>query len=232
MDPTLATAGWVAVRLGALLAAHGAWIRLLGPLWFPVGGALALCFGASVALNGAVDVGAVSATQWLWGALREALSGGLLGLVVALPGYALLGAAATSANTLGGARLAALEVLIVAVVLALLFEAGGHRPLLGGLSAAARAWPAGEAALSRSLTTSELAGWAAGLLGLALALATPVLLVSAVLDLALRLVERPGSEPVAALRPWVVAAAASLALAASWEGYAAAWLRALAAPVQ
>jgi len=230
MEPTSATVGWLVVRLAALLAVQGAWLRLLGPLWWLVAGALALCLGASVGLEGArlaAEVGAVSATQWLGGALREALSGGLLGLVVALPGYALLGAAAASASTLAGARLAALELLIVAVALALLFEAGGHRPLLAGLAAAARVWPAGASALP-SVSTGELAGWAAGMLGLALALATPVLLVSAALDLALRLVQRPGSEPVEALRPWVVAVAASLALAASWESYPAAWLRALA----
>jgi hypothetical protein len=54
-----------------------------------------------------------------------------------------------------------------------------------------------------------------------------VLLTSATLDLGLRLTARGVAVPMMdALRPWLVAAAALIALGAAWAAYPEAWLRA------
>ena len=225
----LAAWGWLGLRLGGVLAAQVLWARVLGGIWLAVAGGLAVTLAGAVALA-LGPASPVSVERWLGGAAVEALTGAAIGLVVALPGHALLGAAAASRAAFGLARRGAVDGLVIAVVAALCVALGEHRPLLLALAGVASAWPAGTPPPFAAPSAATVAAWAEGLLALALALATPVLLVHAALDLTLRLVERAGGEVVGALRPWVVSAAAIVALTASWESGAEAWTRAAGPP--
>ncbi|MEZ4384428.1 MAG: hypothetical protein R3A79_24075 [Nannocystaceae bacterium] len=220
------------LRLFALLVVQIPWLRVLGPLWVVVAGALAAAIAGALALVAAPpELASLGAAGLLHAAVLEVIFGGALGVVVGLPGHALLGAAAASGRGLG-LRRGALEPLILALTLSLGLSLGLHRPLLFGLRALALAAPPGDgalgllAALAGGLTPAAIAGAAAELLILALALATPVLLTRAVLTLATALVAAPG-RPLGVLGPWIASAAAALALCASWSAYPDAWLRAL-----
>lgn len=227
MEAALAVTAWLALRLAALLAGQVVWARLVGGLWAAVAGGLAVVLAGAWTI-GAAPTGVVTMERFVRGAAVEAVAGGALGLVVALPGHALVGAARVSGRTLVGGRSRALEALVIAVVAAVSVGLGAHRPLLAGLWAVLGAWPAGEVPLVHFPGAPRVAGWAAELLGLALALATPVLLVQAVGDVGLRLCGRSEEDGALGLRPWLVALAAALALGASIESYPEAWARSLA----
>ncbi|MCB9570214.1 MAG: hypothetical protein H6710_23890 [Myxococcales bacterium] len=240
MSPALALAGWWGLRLAALLALQPAWLRALGPLWLAIAALLALAIALPLALSTPhvfLDMSEViSASAWLRGALVELALGGLAGLLVGLPGLALLGAARASGRALGLRQANALEALILALVLALGLGLGLHRPLLLGLREFALLLPPGGggpgallAALPRA--TPAIVGAADHLLFLALALATPVILTRALVELAGALMlPAEGERPSAGVLPWLASAAAMIALCASWSAYPEAWLRALAPP--
>lgn len=227
MDAALAVTAWLALRLAALLAAQVVWARLVGGLWAAVAGGLAVVLAGAWTL-GEAPGGVVTLERFVRGAALEVVVGGALGLVVALPGHALVGAAAVSGRAVSGRRGGALEALVIAVVVAAGVGLGAHRPLVRGLWAVLGAWPAGEVPVWGWPEPATVAAWGAGLLGLALALATPVLLTQAVGDLGLRLCGRSEEDGVAALRPWLVALAAALALGASIESHPEGWARSLA----
>jgi len=226
MSGGLAVFGWGALRLYGLLRMQVLWRSALGPVWEGVCAALALLL-AAVLLSRPGE--AVALDLWLLIGLCEFLLGSAIGGLVSLPGSALLGAARQSASTLQvfGRGLP--------VLLAIACVAGGlladlHRPLLIALRDLLLLWPVG--APARWLPgLGELAPWFArsahaGLI-LALTFATPVLLTTATLDLGLRLTARGVAIPVmTALRPYLVAAAALVALGAAWAAYPEAWLRA------
>ncbi len=231
MSAALATALWLTLRLGALLLVQVPWFRLLGPLWVPIAAVLAAALAGALALTLAPGGGLVDAPTLLRGALLELALGGLAGALVGLPGHALVGAAGASGKALD-LRRGAWEPLLIALVLSLCLGLGLHRPLLLGLREFALLVPPGvglhSAAqlLHRPLEPLVVAAGAAHLLLLALALATPVLLSKAVVELAAGLVEPPG-EPRSGIGRWLAAAAAILALCASWSAYPEAWLRSL-----
>lgn len=237
IDPLLALTGWWTVRLFALLALQGPWQRALGELWWAVAGTLALCLAGALALAAAPIGEAAAAIEvdvWLRGAALEAAFGAVLGLLVALPGYALLGASGEAQKGLGVGRRGVIEPMILAMVLASALAAGLHRPLLLGLRELARAHPPGA-----PFDLADLAGLVdhgglaliAGLdrvLVVGLALATPVLLTRAVIELGAALVGAPeGRGDLRPLWRWLAAGAAVIALGASWAAYPEAWLRTL-----
>lgn len=226
MSGGLAVLGWGALRLFGLLRMQVLWRSALGPVWEGVCAALALLL-AAVLLTRPGE--AVALDTWLLIGLCEFLLGSALGGLVSLPGAALLGAARQSASSLQVVGRGLPLLLAIACV------AGGlladlHRPLLIATRELLLLWPVG--APARWLPgLGELAPWLAesahaGLI-LALTFATPVLLTTATLDLGLRLTARGAAIPVMeALRPYLVAAAALVALGAAWAAYPEAWLRA------
>ncbi len=231
MSAALAAALWLTLRLGALLLVQVPWLRLLGPLWIPIATALALSIAGALALSFPPAAGLVDTPTLLRGALFELAFGGLAGALLGAPGHALLGAAGASGRALE-LRRGAWEPLLIAVVLSLCLGLGLHRPLLLGLREFALLAPPG-VGLARAvellhlgLSPMVIAGAAAHLLFLSLALATPVLLSKAVVEVAAGLVEPPG-EPRSGAGRWLAAAAALLALCASWSAYPEAWLRSL-----
>lgn len=231
MSAALAAALWLTLRLGALLLVQVPWLRLLGPLWIPVAAALALSIAGALALSLPPAAGLVDTPTLLRGALLELVFGGLAGAILGAPGHALLGAAGASGRALE-LRRGAWEPLLIALVLSLCLGLGLHRPLLLGLREFALLAPPGVGLaramelLHRGLSPMVIVGAAAHLLFLALALATPVLLSKAVVEVAAGLVEPPG-EPRSGVGRWLAAAAALLALCASWSAYPEAWLRSL-----
>lgn len=231
MSAALAAALWLTLRLGALLLVQVPWLRLLGPLWIPIAAALALSIAGALAISFPPAAGLVDTPTLLRGALFELAFGGLAGALLGAPGHALLGAAGASGRALE-LRRGAWEPLLIAVVLSLCLGLGLHRPLLLGLREFALLAPPGVGLaramelLHRGLSPMVIAGAAAHLLFLSLALATPVLLSKAVVEVAAGLVEPPG-EPRSGAGRWLAAAAALLALCASWSAYPEAWLRSL-----
>ncbi|MEZ4450762.1 MAG: hypothetical protein R3B09_14870 [Nannocystaceae bacterium] len=237
IDPLLALMGWWTVRLFALLGLQVVWQRQLGELWWAVSGTLALSLAGALTLA-APPIGEAAASidvdVWIRGAAMEATFGGVLGLLAALPGVALLGAAGESPRGLGLGRRSPVEPMILAMVLASSLGLGLHRPLLLGLRELALAHPAGApfdgALLVELLERGGVALVAAldRLLVVGLALATPVLLTRAVVELGAALCGAP--EGQGELRPlwrWVAVGAALCALGASWAAYPEAWLATL-----
>lgn len=223
----LAVFAWASLRMFGLLRAQTLWREAVGPVWEGVAAGLAVCLAAVVAPAGG-DV-AVTMPTWLLVAGCEFLLGSLLGVLLSLPGQALLAAAGQSAALLNAAR-GGLSVMFALACLAGGMAADLHHPLLLGLQQQATQWPVGEPALWMPLpgALAERAIAAAhGYLALAFSLATPVLLSVAVIDLTLRLTVRGVAvAPGEVLRPWSATAAALVALGAAWAAYPEAWQRA------
>jgi len=223
----IAVLGWGALRLFGLLRMQVLWRAALGPLWEGVSAALALLL-ASVLLTHPGEP--VELASWLVIGLCEFLLGSVIGGLVSVPGAAFLGAAQQSAAALQVPRGPGLPMLLAIACVSGGLVADLHSPLLVALRELLLLWPVG--APARWLPgLAELAPWVAesahaGLI-LALTFATPVLLTTATLDLGLRLTTRGAAAPLLeALRAWLVAAAALVALGAAWAAYPGAWLRA------
>jgi len=172
----------------------------------------------------------VALGSWIVIGLCEFLLGSVIGGLVSLPGAALLGAAQQSATSLQVPRGRGLPLLLAIACVSGGLMADLHRPLLVASRELLMLWPVG--APTRwlpglvALPTWILDSAHTGLV-LALTFATPVLLTTATLDLGLRLATRGVAVPLLeALRPWLVAAAALIALGAAWAAYPGAWLRA------
>ncbi|MBA3547707.1 MAG: hypothetical protein H0T76_14575 [Nannocystis sp.] len=227
MSGGIAVLGWGALRLFGLLRMQVLWRTALGPVWEGVCAALALLL-ASVLLTRPGEP--VALDLWLSIGVCEFLLGSVLGGLVSLPGAALLGAAQQSAAALQMPRGRGLPLLLAIACVSGGLVADLHRPLLVALRELLLLWPVG--APARWLPgLGELPTWIADsghtALILALTFATPVLLTTATLDLGLRLSTRGvATSLLEALRPWLVAAAALIALGAAWAAYPDAWLRA------
>jgi flagellar biosynthesis protein FliR len=236
-----------AARLWALLRLQILWRQILGPLWEPASAVLALVLAPLLAGGGGAEEGAtmvVFSADWSVALLLELALGGVMGALASLPGHALLGAVAASGRELGlacgreGARSGALRAwtsLSVALVLAVGLASGLHQPLIEALRASAELWPVGAPnrwgpEISDPGVISATIFAAHDMTLLALALATPVLLSVAVVDLSSRAV---GSGPMAsgflleAMRPWFRLSLALLALGASWAAFPESWGAAL-----
>jgi flagellar biosynthesis protein FliR len=220
----------VSLRLFALLRVQPHWRVLLGPWWTVLAGGLALVLGPMLAP--AEGPGPpVFGGQWLVLAALELALGTVLGLVVALPAHALVGAVETSAIGVGlsGAPSRGFVGLALATAAATGLAMGLHRPGLAVLAASSDVWPVGRPSAwlwGIEDLADRVAEAAHAMTALALSLATPVLLAVAVVDTATRLVGRgpdPSSHVVDAVRPWACTAAALLALSASWRAFPETW---------
>jgi len=235
---------WAALRVWAILRAQVLWRAAVGPWWWLVAAALSLVLApAAVGRHVAsfdVSVGhgfpGVDPATWILVGILELLVGTVIGLLVTLPGHALVGAAHTSNRLLGLSTLGSrgLLQLAVALVLVMALSLDLHHPLLGGLLGVFAVFPVGRPEMWLGLPSEGLVTTVAmaahSMTVLALALVTPVLLGCLVADVVARLLGRgPGAaEPVAgALRPWLRVALALTALGASWAAYPEAWSRAL-----
>lgn len=224
---SLAVFAWGALRLFGLLRAQTLWRSAVGPTWEVVAAALAGCM--AVVVVPPTEGGAVTMSTWLLVAACEFMLGSVVGILLSLPGQALLAAAGQSATTMNVPRSGLVVVFAVACL------AGGlamelHQPLLLGLQQQLTQWPVGEPArwwpIFAGLDARVIAA-AHGYLALAFTLATPVLLSVAVVDLTLRLTVRGvASAPADALRPWLATVAALVALGGAWAAYPEAWQRA------
>lgn len=227
MSGGIAVFGWGALRLFGLLRMQVLWRGALGPVWEGVSAALALLLAAVLLTSPGEPV---ALATWLSIGLCEFLLGSVLGGLVSLPGAALLGAAQQSAATLQMPRERGLPLLLAIACVSGGLIADLHRPLLVALRELLLLWPIGAPARwlpDLVALPPWLAGSAHAGLILALTFATPVLLTTATLDLGLRLTTRGAAGPLLeTLRPWLVAAAASIALGAAWSAYPGAWLRA------
>ncbi len=231
MSGGLAVLGWGAVRLFGLLRAQVLWRAALGPAWEAIAAVLAVCLAAVLLVPAAAPV---TPGAWTVVAVCEFLLGSALGGLLSLPGAALLGAASHGAGLLQAPRVRGLPLLLAAACLAGGLAAGVHRPLLVALRQLQTLWPVGAPARwlpAPADAPSWLAASAHAALTVALTFATPVLLTAATVDLSLRLGARGAAAPaLEVLRPWLICAAALVALGAAWAAYPEAWLRAWPAP--
>ena len=216
----------VSVRLWALLRVAPAWRVVVGPWWNVVAAGLAIALALVIAPSLDAPL-AASFTELAALVVLELVVGTLLGLLAALPAFALLGASAGSAvivRSLPGPWVALTAALVLATGLSL----GIHHPLLTAALDTFTWLPLAEPTAA-PLRLEHLTAAAHTLLVLALALVTPALLAGLVLELVTRLVGR-GPGPAAAatdVAPWFRLAAALIALGVSWSVYAPAWTRAL-----
>ena len=213
--------GLLALRLWALLSVQVLWRATVGWVWLLVSAVLAVVL--AMADGGSVGAAAVGSDPVL-AALAELMLGALLGLVIALPGYALLGAAQASAKVLM-TRPAAWRALTLSLVAATALSLGLHRPLLLGARELSAAWPVGDpSAWLQASSQISLARVAHGMTLLALTLATPALLVGALAELVARIAERGSLAGLGdAVGPWLRVAGALVATGASWAAYDAIW---------
>ncbi len=208
---------WIlaALRTFAILRAQVLWRTAVGGTWPFVSAGLALALAPTVA--------APSGPALSWASAgTELLVGTAIGIVVSLPGWALIGGATANASALRVAPkplLAATVAFVLAVALALDL----HQPLLLGLRESGQV---GAVAIASDVTWMLVARAVHAMTLLALSLATPVLLCLAVAHLTLSWLGRGPAAmgPVAdTLTPWIGAAGALVALGASWQAYGAIW---------
>jgi len=174
------------IRLWAVLRVQVAWRETLGIAW----GWLAL--GLAVLLAPALGAVPVTATgvmdgAWLgvvWLGVAEFALGTLLGTVAALAAHALIGATTLQAIALRTSP-TTWTALVSTIAASLAFGLGLHHTSLLGLGAMFERWPIGrpDLWLDPSLWSIDHVGRAARELSvLGLALATPVVLVVAVVE--------------------------------------------------
>ena len=109
----LAAGTWLVARLWALLRLQPAWAHATGGMWW----IWAVGFSVALAATMLGSVGAPVAWPgwwpWIVGLGFELGLGSVIGLVVALPGYALVGAAETTRESL---RLGRTRTWVMAIV--------------------------------------------------------------------------------------------------------------------
>ncbi|NVB36793.1 hypothetical protein G6O69_03040 [Pseudenhygromyxa sp. WMMC2535] len=220
--------GLASARLWALLRVQPSWRAILGRRWEWCAAALAVSLALGPALSASAEVPELPASLLGAGVAVgfELLLGGVLGLIGALGGWALIGAAGQSEAGLGvgaGEGQGSLATALIAASLAAGLSLGVHVPALrAGLGLFARfelgapqRW-----ALSLELGRAALLPAVVEASVLAVALATPVLLTRALVDLVVGALAR-GPEPsatlIAAVLPGLRAAAALIALGAAWS---------------
>jgi hypothetical protein len=211
--------GLVALRWWALLQVQVLWRAAVGRWWTAVSAGLAVVLALGTGASRVVP----HVDPWLAAAAEVGL-GALVGLVVALPGHAVLGAAGASARVLGTAP-GPWRALVLALVGATAIGLGLHRPLLLGAQGAFEAWAVGNPLAWGSIDV-PVGRLLHGLALLALTLATPALLAAALGEVVLRVVGAragAGGPMLDAAAAWLRVAAAAVATGASWAAYDAIW---------
>lgn len=211
--------GLVALRWWALLQVQALWRAAVGPWWTAVSAGLAVGLAVGTGAWGVVP----RVDPWI-AALAELCLGGLVGLVVALPGHAVLGAAGASARVLGVAP-GPWRALVLAIVGATAIGLQLHRPLLLGAQGTFEAWAVGDP-LAWGAVEVPVGRLAHGLALVALTLATPAMLAGALGELVLRVAGARAGAAGAMLEgaaPWLRVAGAAVATGASWAAYDAVW---------
>ncbi|PRP91505.1 hypothetical protein ENSA5_54790 [Enhygromyxa salina] len=234
MTGVLASVALASARVWACLRVQASWRRAIGSSWEWIAAALAVAVAGLALVRGQLGAPAAPSVYvfGLWLGF-ELVLGSVVGLAISLPGWALVGAASESAGALdlradGGGALA---VMIVAASLAAGLSLGLHAPLVTGLLGLFDRFALASPTLWLP-TLAELPSWASGQLAaitaLALALATPVLLTRALVQLCLVSLGRGGPESsslTAALAPGLRLAAGLIALGAAWSTYPEAFAR-------
>jgi hypothetical protein len=211
--------GLVALRWWALLQVQVLWHAAVGRWWIAVSAGLALVLALG---TGSWEI-VPRVDPWL-AAAAELILGGLMGLVVALPGHAVLGAAGASARVLGTAP-GPWRALVLGLVGATAIGLGLHRPLLLAAQGTLVTWPVGDP-LAWGSFDAPVGRLLHELALLALTLATPALLAGALGEGVLRVVGARagvGGPMLDGAAAWLRVAAAAVATGASWAAYDAIW---------
>jgi hypothetical protein len=234
VNATLVAVALASARVWALLRVQASWRRAIGPSWGWIAAALAVLVAGLALVRGQLAAPVVSDVYVLGVALGfELLLGSVIGLAASLPGWALIGAAAQSERALGVHADAAgsFGALLVTASLAAGLSLGLHAPLVAGLLGLfdrfVLATPS-EWAPTLTLLPAWLIEQVAGISVLALALATPVLLTRALVQLCVVSLGRGMSgsaDLMAALAPGLRLATALVALGAAWSVYPEAFAR-------
>ena len=220
-----------AAALQGLALAWVRWVVLLGvqPLlrigvglqWWSTAGVFALVLALGDATLAGAPAAPVETAALLFALGAEALLGLTLGVCLSLGAHAVLGASNVSAMLLR-IPLGPWVALVASMVLVAAFELGLHHAALQSSAALQQVFAVGDgrAWLSDASTlSSRLPLWLAGMTVLALALATPALLVGAAVEVAGAAIARgPGAAPALA-QAFVATArlgAVLIALGASW----------------
>lgn len=189
----------------------------VGARWWSIAAVLAgvLAVGDATRVGGIEILGGTELVALL---AIEAMVGLVLGVCLSLGAHAVLGAGAAQAVLLRvptGPWLA----LVAALVLAAALELGLHHAALRAGAAVQQVIAIGDARASIASIEAALPTWLGGMTVLALALATPALLVAAAVEVAFAAIARgPGLAPALAQAGVATArlAAVLVALGASW----------------
>lgn len=208
----------VVVRTWAVLRAQTGWRVATGGAWPFFALVAAAAWGP--ALGDPSGRVASEGVGWGWLALAELAWGTAVGGIVSLGGHAVLGAARWQASALGFPH-GAWQTLHAAGAAALALALGLHRVALESLQTLARTWPVGEPTqwVAGSLDLGAGIALLEAFLALALSLATPVLLVGMVVELASPVLM--GQGPIA--RSSTAALTLGLRLLGGWVALGAAW---------
>lgn len=239
----------VAARCFGALGVQLLFVRVVGPWWIPVCGALSLLlgpllYGPVLAVDpGALDraaalAGAGNSTVWwvLMGSLGlEALLGAVIGAAVTLPAAGALGVSELFAGQRRG-RAEALTPLVVAATLVTAFGLGLHHHALAALTALFVGFgcldPGGW--VSTALRVQTLVEHLHAVLVLALALCSPVWLTRMVASLiagAWASGSRVAQSSSRVISSGLAASLGLLALYAAIESYPHVWGRSLSASI-
>jgi hypothetical protein len=236
VNATLVAAALASARVWAMLRVQASWRHAIGASWTWIAAALAVLIAGLALTRGQLGALAVDDIYvlGLWLGF-ELLLGSVVGLAVSLPGWALIGAADESEAALelraDPDASGSLSALLVTASLAAGLSLNLHAPLCAGLLGLFDRF-----ALARPRewlpTLAQLPSWlieqVAGISVLALALATPVLLTRALVQVCSISLGRGSVEPadlLAALAPGLRLAAALVALGAAWSAYPEAFAR-------
>lgn len=170
--------------------------RGLVPLWICLGWSLALAAGLSPGVQATLPL---DRPTWLLATvLRELCIGLTFALAAAVPLLGLSFATRTAERAATSSR-TPMSVLYVLAALLLVLSLGGHRALVGALSASLADVPVGTGTLGREALLVGVAGIVADAFGVALALGLPLWMALWLLDLTLALIDRArhGSREVA-----------------------------------
>jgi hypothetical protein len=215
--------GLVALRWWALLQVQVLWRAAVGRWWIAVSAGLAVVLALGSGGWGAVPTVVPVVDPWL-AAVAEVGLGALVGMVVSLPGHAVLGAAGASGRVLGTAA-GPWRALTLALVGATALGLGLHRPLLLGAQGALEPWAVGDP-LAWGSVDVPVGRLLHGLALLALTLATPALLAGALGEVVLRVAGAragAGGSMLDATAAWLRVAGAAVATGASWAAYDVIW---------